>query len=271
VTNQIKAVVFDWAGTMVDFGCCAPVRALQTVFAGEGISVSDAEVRRDMGMAKRAHIAALLAVPRITDEWRLRKGAAPTDADRDRLHDVVEPLMVNEAAACADLIPGAAETVTLLRNLGIKIGSCTGYTRTMMEAIIPRAAAQGYAPDVIICSGETHEGRPSPLMLWTVMVELGVWPAARCIKVDDAPVGIYEGRYAGCWTIGVSASGNGVGLSQAAFDALSPSDRDARIAASVGLLAEAGADLIIRSIADFPAALGEIERRIGAGAAPNSL
>ena len=32
----VKAVVFDWAGTMVDFGCMAPVEALIEVFAKEG-------------------------------------------------------------------------------------------------------------------------------------------------------------------------------------------------------------------------------------------
>jgi phosphonoacetaldehyde hydrolase len=175
---------------------------------------------------------------------------------------------VSAAADCADLILGATETVTMLRERGIKIGSCTGYTRVMMEAILPRAAAQGYAPDVLVCSGETHEGRPSPLMLWKVMVDLGVWPAAHCIKVDDAPVGILEGRNAGCWTVGVAASGNGVGLSLAELNALAPGDREQRIAASRASLIAAGADSVIASVADFPAVLAEIEQLMAAGSTP---
>jgi beta-phosphoglucomutase-like phosphatase (HAD superfamily) len=47
----IKAFIFDWAGTMIDFGCMAPVQALQAVFAAEGVDLSDAEARADMGMA----------------------------------------------------------------------------------------------------------------------------------------------------------------------------------------------------------------------------
>ena len=47
----VKAVVFDWAGTMIDFGCVAPVEALQHVFEGRGVRLSVAEARADMGKA----------------------------------------------------------------------------------------------------------------------------------------------------------------------------------------------------------------------------
>ena len=40
LTGAIKAVVFDWAGTMVDFGCMAPVDALIDAFAGEGVAIT---------------------------------------------------------------------------------------------------------------------------------------------------------------------------------------------------------------------------------------
>jgi phosphonoacetaldehyde hydrolase len=268
MTGKIKAVVFDWAGTMVDFGCCAPVRALQSLFAAHDIIVSEAEARRDMGMAKYAHIAGLLAMPTIASQWQHRFGRAPTPADVNQLHDAVEPLMVSAAADCVDLIPGAADAVALLRGRGIKIGSCTGYTRMMMEAILPRAAAQGYVPDALVCSGETSEGRPSPLMLWKLMVDLGVWPASACIKVDDAAVGIEEGRHAGCWTIGVAASGNGVGLSLAELDALTPDERERRIGISRAALVRA--NVVIDSVAEFADALAEIERRIDAGNGPRT-
>jgi phosphonoacetaldehyde hydrolase len=157
------------------------------------------------------------------------------------------------------LIPGAAAVVAALRAEGVKIGSCTGYTRAMMADILPRAAEQGYAPDMVVCAGETPAGRPSPLMLWKNLVELGVWPASACVKVDDAAVGIAEGRAAGAWTIGIAASGNGVGLSQAALAALDPTDRDARIAAAREMLTAAGAHRVIDTVADLPAALAELQ------------
>jgi phosphonoacetaldehyde hydrolase len=138
----------------------------------------------------------------------------------------------------------------------------------MMQAILPRAAVQGYAPEVVVCAGETLEGRPSPLMLWKALVELGCWPARACVKVDDAEVGMGEGREAGCWTIGVAASGNGVGLSLADLAALTDAERRQRIDAAGEALRAAGAHLVIDTVADLPEALTEIERRILAGDLP---
>ncbi len=259
MVHRIQAIVFDWAGTMVDFGCRAPVRALQEVLRAQGIAASEAEVRADMGKAKHAHIAALLAMPAIAAQWQARHGRAATGADIDRLHDAAGPLMIAAAAECAGLIPGALETMRWARTRGLKIGSNTGYTRAMMDAIVPLAAAQGYVPDMIVCAGETAEGRPAPLMLWKIMAELGVWPAAACVKVDDAPIGIAEARNAGTWAVGVAASGNGVGLDAAALAALPPQDREARLGKARAALLAAGAHLVIDSVADLPAAIAEIE------------
>jgi len=221
----VKAVVLDWAGTMIDFGCMAPVRALTEVFAAEGLALSDAEARKDMGKAKLDHLRAA-------------------------------------AGQSARLIPGAAEAVAQLRALGVRIGSGTGYTREMMADILPRAAEQGYAPEVVVCAGETPSGRPAPLMTWKALIDLDAWPAQACIKVDDAPVGIEEGRLAGCWTVGLSASGNGVGLDLDAWAALAPEARRERLAPAETALKAAGADFVIEDISRLPPLVHEIARRI---------
>lgn len=268
MTFPVKAVVLDWAGTMIDHGSRAPVVALQLVFADAGIAITEAEARADMGRAKRDHIRAILTMPRIAEAWQALHGAAPSEADVTALHEAVEPMMRVAASDCATLIPGAAELVTQLRGAGIKIGSCTGYTRPMMAEILTLAAEQGYSPDMVICSGETLEGRPSPLMLWKVLVELGVWPAWATVKVDDATFGIGEGNAAGAWTVGVAASGNGVGLDHEALRALAPADRGERIASSAAVLNDAGADYVIDSVADLWPVIEAIGRRIADGERP---
>ncbi len=264
----IKAVVLDWAGTMIDHGCRAPVVALQRVFADAGVAISEEEARADMGRAKRDHIRAILAAPRVVEAWRARLGVDPNEDDVAALHDAVEPMMRAAAKDCATLIPGAADLAARLTGAGIRIASCTGYTRPMMADILPLAAAQGYAPEVVICSGETIEGRPSPLMLWKALVELGVWPASACVKVDDATVGIGEGRAGGAWTVGLAASGNGVGLGSDALLALPAEERRQRIDASADALRDAGADYVIDSVADLWPVLERIAGRIEAGETP---
>ncbi|HEX4183477.1 MAG TPA: phosphonoacetaldehyde hydrolase [Caulobacteraceae bacterium] len=258
----VKAVVFDWAGTMIDFGCTAPVRALIGVFAEEGVVLSAAEARRDMGRAKLDHLRALLADPDVSKRWIALNGAATAEADVARLYERLEPAMKAAAAESSRLIPGAAQAVAELRALGVRIGSGTGYTRAMMTDILPSAAAQGYAPEVVVCAGETPSGRPAPLMTWKALIELDAWPARACIKVDDAPVGIEEGRLAGCWTVGLSASGNGVGLDIDAYQALAPDERRERLARSEAALRAAGADFVIEDVSQLLPVVHEIAGRI---------
>ena len=269
-TSPIKAFGFDWAGTMVEFGCVAPVKALGEVFAAEGVELSDLEARADMGMAKRDHIAAILSREPMIARWTAARGARPAAGDIDRLFDAVGPRMEAAARDCAALIPGAAELAALLRTRGVRVGSGTGYSRQMMAGILPLAAAQGYAPEVVVCAGETAEGRPSPLMTWKALVELGAWPARACVKVDDAAVGMAEGREAGVWTIGLAASGNGVGLDRAAFEALDPAARRDAVSSSAAVLAEAGADYVVETVADILPLLAELEMRIAAGERPGA-
>ncbi len=255
LARRFDLVIFDWAGTMVDFGCCAPVNALLEAFARRGVTLTEPEVRRDMGKAKADHVRALLADARIAAAWSAANGTAPTDRDSSALIADLGPLMREQAAQVATLIEGARATVQALRAAGLKVASSTGYTREMMEPVLARAAAQGYAPDHVVCSGETAQGRPSPLMIYKACAELGVWPLSRVVKVDDAEAGVAEGRAAGCFTVGVAASGNGVGLSAAALAELTAPARAARIAAAAEALYAAGADLVIDSVADLVPAL----------------
>ena len=258
----VKAVVFDWAGTMVDFGCVAPVRALIEVFGGEGISITPEDARRDMGKAKRDHLQALLNAPKVQERWLALKGAPVSEVDIDRIFQKLVPAMTEQAARSAVLIPGAAQTAANLRALGIRIGSGTGYSRSMMADILKRAAEQGYSPEIVVCAGETPSGRPAPFMTWKALIELNAWPARACIKVDDAPVGIEEGREAGCWTIGVSASGNEVGLDLESYAALGPEDRRERLMHAERELRTAGADFVIEDVSHLMPVVHEIARRI---------
>lgn len=58
--KQIDVLIFDWAGTVVDFGCFAPtqifVDAFKTAFDFE---ITLEQARRPMGLGKYEHIEAL--------------------------------------------------------------------------------------------------------------------------------------------------------------------------------------------------------------------
>src|ERR1700676_3543545 len=134
--SRFDLVIFDWAGTMVDFGCEAPVQALIEAFAADGISIDAPIARRDMGKSKVDHVRALLAVPPVADAWCKRFGRASDSGDVERLMTRLGPLMRRRAEEAAELIPGALETVRRLRAAGLRIASSTGYTRDMMEPVL---------------------------------------------------------------------------------------------------------------------------------------
>jgi phosphonoacetaldehyde hydrolase len=252
--DRFDLIIFDWAGTMVDFGCEAPVRALIEGFGAEGVVIDAATARRDMGKAKIDHVRALLSEPAVAAAWHAQHGRASSEADVEVLIDRLGPLMREHAARAATLIAGARQTFDRLRAAGLRIASSTGYTRDMMQPLLARAAEQGYLPEHLVCSGETPTGRPSPLMIYKACAELGVWPLSRVVKVDDAVVGIAEGTAAGAFTVGV-ASGNTLGLSLDELRALSSSERTSRLNATRQALLDAGADVAIDSVADLIPAL----------------
>jgi phosphonoacetaldehyde hydrolase len=251
IRNRFDLVILDWAGTVVDFGCWAPVTALKMAFEKRAVHLSDSQVRRDMGKAKIDHVRALLRDPMVADAWRSARGAAADETDIAALMTDLEPLMRDQAMLASRLIEGALAAFEALRSEGIKVGSSTGYTREMMGPVLREAAAQGYIPDHLVCAGETPTGRPSPLMIYKACAELGVWPFSRVVKVDDTEAGVAEGHAAGCFTVGIAASGNGIGMSYTSWRALSAGERDARFDQVEKSLRAAGADAVIETVADL--------------------
>jgi phosphonoacetaldehyde hydrolase len=266
--KHLKAVVFDWAGTVIDHGSLAPMGVFVETFREFGVEITIDEARVPMGMAKRPHIAALMAMPRVAKAWKAARGDVPNEADIDALYEVFVPKNRAIAAKFADLIPGTAETVRELRALGLKVGSTTGYTHDIMAEILPVAAAQGFQPDSLVCTGDTAEGRPTPLMMYKTFVDLGVYPASSVVKVDDTEVGIAEGLNAGSWTVGVSVSGNVFGLSLAETKALSSSEFVARRQRANARLSSVGAHAVIDSVADLLPVLTDFEARLARGERP---
>jgi phosphonoacetaldehyde hydrolase len=264
--SHFDLVIFDWAGTMVDFGCEAPVTALIEAFRREGVTLEPQVARRDMGIAKIDHVRNLLREAEVAAAWQAAKGRSSDEKDVAVLMGHLGPLMRGHAAAASALIAGARQTFDGLRGLGLRVASSTGYTRDMMEPVLAQAAAQGYTPEHVVCAGETLRGRPTPLMIYKTCAELGVWPLSRVVKVDDAEVGIAEGKAAGAFTVGV-ASGNALGLSLVALQALPAPERTARLAAARDALLAAGAHVAIDSVADLIPALERAAADLSRGTA----
>lgn len=264
----LRAVIFDWAGTVVDYGSRAPAAAFVELFRRRGLQVTEAEARGPMGTPKRDHISALLSLPRIAEEWTAAFGAPPAEPDIDALYTEFTPLQREIIALHSDIIPGAIETAQALVQSGIAIGSTTGYARAMMVDLIASCAARGFTPASICCADDVPAGRPAPWMALRSAQELNAWPMAACVKVGDTPADIAEGLNAGMWTVGITRTGNELGLAQAEVDALDPIDRRQRLDRAAQRLTACGAHLVIESVAELPGALGQLRARLRQGERP---
>ena len=253
--GQIAAVVLDWAGTTIDFGCLAPVAALQSVLLNHGISLSPEEVRVGMGLPKKEHLRGLL-------------GARGAEALADGIYPELEKAIMTQLGLHAELIPGTPELAAWLRDEGVKIGTSTGYTREMMRIVASSAARQGYVPDAVVTPDDVPAGRPAPFMMYANAHRLRAWPLWRFVKIGDTPSDVSEGRNAGSWTVGVARTGNALGHTAAQADALAPRDSAARLEDARHSLEEAGADYVVDSVADCRPVLLEIAGLLRDGARP---
>lgn len=266
--SGVEAVIFDWAGTTVDFGSLAPVRAVTELFRGEGIEVSDADVRRDMGLFKKDHIRKILESPHVLEAWHERTGQSPSESDVEYFFDRFLPLQFDILAEHSKLIDGVPQLCEALRSQGVRIGGTTGYTRPMLDLLLESAAMQGYSPDLSLCPDDVGGGRPLPWMCWRIALDFKVSSAAAVVKIGDTPSDIHEGRNAGMWAIGVTATGNEVGLSEPDFAALSRHEAARRLDDASRKLMAAGAHYIVERAADVPPIIHEIGHRLMAGERP---
>lgn len=260
MTNtRFEAVIFDWAGTTVDYGCFAPVRAFQEAFREFGIEPTMDETRKPMGMLKHDHINTMLHMERIARAWEDAHGAAPSEADVDAVYSHFEPKLLSILDRFSTPKPGVLDAVAALRGMGLKIGSTTGYTDSMMDIVVPKAAEAGYAPDYWISpDGTDGYGRPYPYMIFRNLETLHVTDVRKAAKIGDTLSDIREGKNAGVFTIGVTEGSSQMALSQAEFEALSPADRDAARAAARTAFVAAGADAVIDTMAELPTLLAQL-------------
>jgi phosphonoacetaldehyde hydrolase len=266
--GPIEAVLLDWAGTTMDFGCMAPAVVFVEVFRRRRVPITMEEARAPMGAHKRVHIQRITELDSVRKRWQDAYGRLPTDEDVEAMFADFVPLQIACLSTYSELIPGTLEVVAELRRRNFKIGSTTGFTTEMMAINLRDAARQGYEPDATVCASDVPAGRPYPYMCLMNAVRLQVTTVAACVKVDDTLPGIEEGLNAGMWTIGLATSGNEIGLSRADWDALPPGERQLKADRARRRMWQTGAHYVVDTIADILPCLDDIQSRLQRGEQP---
>lgn len=266
--GPVRAVVLDWAGTAVDFGCMGPVASFVEVFRREDVPVTTREVRSSMGLKKIDHLRALCAMEPVRSRWRERRGRDIDERDILRMYSQLEPLMAETIAGHSTPVPGLLEFVSRCRDNGIRIGSTTGYTRPVMAVLVEEAARQGYRPDCVVTSSDVPEGRPAPFMCYRNAIELQVYPMGAMVKIGDTVSDIQEGLNAGMWTVALTRSGSELGLSENDCKSLPAAEIDSLLETIAGHFRAAGAHYVVPDIAHCWSAIEDIRARLSSGDRP---
>ena len=266
--GPLKAVLLDWAGTTMDYGCFAPAVVFVEVYKRKGVEISVEEAREPMGAHKKVHIRQISKIARVEKKWEQVHGRKPNEEDIEAMFRDFIPLQLDCLAQYADLVPGTLETVAECRRRGLKIGSTTGYTGEMMTLLQAEAKRRGYEPDSTVCATQVPAGRPYPYMCLQNAINLQVYPMEASVKIGDTLPDIEEGLNAGMWTIGLAKTGNEMGLTEAQIAALEPETRQARLDRAYKRMHQTGAHFVVDSISDVPPVLDAINVRLAAGERP---
>ncbi len=266
--TKIPAVFLDWAGTAVDHGSIAPVHALEDIFHEYGVTAPRPLVRRHMGLAKKDHIRKLLEEPYVQEQWTALHHVPPQESDVEAMYAGFEPQMMEVLAGYATVISGVVDAVEAMRARGIKIAGTTGYTRPMLDRLETMAATQGYRTDRSLAPEDAGGGRPFPWMCYRLAMDLHIYPLFHCVKIGDTESDIAEGRNAGMWTIGVTRSGNAVGLIESDWSKLDSEQQRTLLDCADLELRSAGAHYTAETVAHVLPILEEITERIARGERP---
>ncbi|WP_105036331.1 phosphonatase-like hydrolase [Cryobacterium aureum] len=227
---DVELVVFDMAGTTVsDDGLVERAFVLAAERSGlvdtaEDLEEAVAFVRETMGQSK------LDVFRELTDSEE--QAVAATVAFETAYGELVEQVGVTAIAGAADLFQE-------LRDAGVKVALVTGFSRATQDTLID---ALGWSEliDVSLCPAEAGRGRPYPDLPLTALLRTGASSVAAMVVVGDTASDMLSGLSAGAGLV--------VGVLTGTHD--------------TDTLEDAGADVVIASVADLAELLGLREETI---------
>ena len=219
-TPSYELVVLDLAGTtVVDDGIVEEAFAMawdRVQPTDEGRKAAVDHVRATMGQSK------IEVFRHFADEATAHQiNAAFEQAYRELI----------EAGRC-EAIPGAEEAISTLRDRGLKIAFTTGFAKTTADAILTALNWTDLA-DVVLTPAEAGRGRPFPDLALVSLLRTQTSSVAAMVVVGDTESDAGTGRSAGAGLVVGVLTGS--------------RSREA--------LTVAGADLVLASVAELPAAL----------------
>ncbi len=266
--GPVRAVILDWGGTVVDFGSFGNVEPIIEGFKENWVVISAEEARRGIGLSTWDHIGAILRQESVLENWNDVYGAPPSEYDMRKIFMSVENFSSASAGMHAQPVPGLPESVSLLREEGIRIGSSSSRGFQAVDALSEAAREFGYSPDSMVCSTDVPGGRPFPWMCFQNAINLETYPLESMVKIGDTVPDIQEGLNAGMWTVAVTKTSGELGMSLEEAGRTDPAELGMRISRLEKRFLDAGAHFVIEGVWDCPRIIQEINKLLAGGERP---
>lgn len=268
--GRVKGLVLDWSGTTADAYVLAPAVVFVEVFSKQNVEISMTEARGPMGLRKDLHIKALTEVPEIKERWKGVHGKYPDQSDVDRMFEDFVPMQLDCLRKYTTLLPHVAEVTQKFQKEGIRIGSSTGFVRSMVDILEEDANKQGYTPDASVAGDEVVNGaRPKPFMVYRNLDLMDVHPIQSVVKVDDTISGVGEALEAGCWGVGIARYSNYMDInSLEEAESIPEQEVQRRLANTREILQKAGAHYVIDTFDELPQVVEDVNQRLSRGERP---
>ncbi len=268
--GKVKGLVLDWSGTTADEYVLAPAVVFVDVFKKFKVEISMAEARGPMGLRKDLHILELTKVPEIRERWKSVHGKYPDQGDVDEMFEDFVPMKLACLRKYTTLLPHVAEVTQKFQKEGIKIGSSTGFVRSMVDILEEDAKKQGYIPDASVAGDEVVNGaRPKPFMVYRNLDLMNIHPIQSVVKVDDTVSGVGEALEAGCWGVGIARYSNYMDMDTLEEAASLPEEEiQRRLAKTRDILQKAGAHYVIDTFDQLVDVVEDVNVRLARGERP---
>lgn len=215
---MIKGVIFDLSGTIIDKYSLSSLINLRKAFFRKHIDLYPSALIKDVDKKKINHIYAISNTYDFKYQFLNQHGRRHYDNDLLDIYDdfcYLQQLSLQQLSlkANVDIIPGAEDTLKMLKDKNIKIGIASDFSEQHMDLGIDILGRYGIEIDsAVSTSCLAKVTRPNADMVKLNMKQMGIDNPKEILKVDSTCLGIEEGLNVGCLTVAVPRWSVSMGL-----------------------------------------------------------